>query len=162
MEREPRAATSRVTLAIVGALIAASIGAALAIMPPVRLGFVGAAPLAAAHATPTASDTAQDQPTETPTAPIATPRPTATRRPCVPTSPLQGSIVAVPPNTSQNSFTLRVCGATKTILVDANTTYSGAAHQFSDLRIGWQAEVTCVQQSASTYLASHVNAQIDN
>jgi hypothetical protein len=159
MEREPRAAMSRVALAIVGTLIVTSIGAALAVMPPFQLGFVGAAPLDAAQATPTltASDTAQDQPTETPTSPVATPRPTAAGGQSV---NLRGRIASV--NAAQNSFALSVSGAAKTIMVDANTTYAGTAHKLADLQPGWLAGVTCVQQSASTYLASHINAPIDN
>jgi len=124
MERAPRPSANRIALAIVGALIVASIGAVMAIGPTLHLGFPGFTSAGTAQPTATSPDAAQDQPTETSAPPDATatrtPRPTATDRPCVVgTGDLHGTITSV--NTAQNSFALRVCGATKTIRVDANT-----------------------------------------
>jgi hypothetical protein len=166
MERESRAAVSRVALAIAGAFLAVSVGAAFAVASPLHLGIGGFFGPGGDLALPTAtsSDTAQEQPTETPTLPEGTatraPRPTATARSCGVTSDLHGVIASVPPNTAQNSFALWVCGATKTILVNANTKYQGAATSLASLKPGWLAEVACVLQSGSTYLASDVNAQV--
>lgn len=164
------AVKSRVVQAIVGALLVGSLGATWAALPYLPFGMSNA-PLSAT--TSQGQDAPQDQPDgSADVTPQATPQaiaspsvtarraPTATRQPSGQSIDLHGSIRSV--DTSAQSFTLSVGGTLETITVNSRTTYEGSAQQFSDLREGWKAEVSCTQVAATTYLATHVHAEIDN
>ncbi len=159
--------SSKVILAILGALliggVSAGLAAGTAIQPhaptPGVASTTGGANTATAtgatQATSASSPTATDTPTDTPTTapqnnPTATPNGQVT---------LRGTIAAVPPTTSSNTFTMNVHGTSYTVLVDGNTNFTGNAQSIGDLKVGWTARVVAmVQPDGTTYLASDVNA----
>lgn len=156
MEKAPRPAMSRITLAITGAVIVASLGAALAIGPTLRTGILGQFPIGSARPTATTPDTAQGQPTDTTSSsdPSATrtPRPTSQPGGGGQTVNLHGTIVTLAQDKSH--FTFNTGASTVTVNVNANTTYEGTLQQ------GHQAEVTGIQTGSGTYLAYHIHVEL--
>ena len=108
----------------------------------------GANPTATTPPTATISPTATTQSRPTPTIPAGQP------------AHIQGQVTSV--SQSANTFTVLVSTTTYTIVVNAQTTYSGSEQSLSQITRGSDAEVTGIWQTDGSILASNVNAQADN
>jgi Domain of unknown function (DUF5666) len=154
--------SSRVALAIIGAIVVGGISAAVAARPAVHsdaaLADTGRSQTSRSSltlATPRA--TASHKQSAAPHArPTATPRPGPPAPTATPLPSLQGTVTSTSPFTS--SFVLGLDGAPPmTVDVNSNTVFRGAASSLSTLASGMQADVRGVHQSDGTFLASWVD-----
>lgn len=163
---------SRVALAVIGLLLVGGVSAAIAMLTtphplPATLnavsqratatGAAGAATTATPPSQPAATDTTGSVAT-TPTTPRPTPLPTATFFPGQNVD-VSGQVESV--NTIANTFVLATRGSQFTITVNGSTAWSGSAHQVSDIKSGWVAEVHGTVQPGGSLLATEVNANPD-
>lgn len=149
---------SKLVLAILGAVLFGTAGAVVAAVP------FGGPPSSSSSSAPQgqAGLAAVDDATATPDS-SATPTKTPTKTPRLTNPPgtggvtLHGTVQSV--NTAANTFTIKQTNGTITpVVVNAHTTYQGAASSLSSLQAGWLVEVTGIYQTNGTFAASGVNA----
>jgi hypothetical protein len=73
-------------------------------------------------------------------------------------STIRGKVVRV--DTGDNTLTISRNDVRYTIVVNDETTYSGAATQLSDIQQDWRVSVTIAAQNGSAYLAQRVSASL--
>jgi hypothetical protein len=157
MGNRPSLLSSRVALAIAGAVIVGGISAAAVVKPMLSHGTaLAVTSQSQTNLSPTRSPTPETTPTVVPT-PTATaqPRPTpAPTRTPVPT--LQGIVGTV----GSSSFALQAGGVSRTVNVNAGTVfrYQGAPSSLSALQPGWHAVARGAYQMGGTFLASWVES----
>ena len=150
---------TRVGVALVGAVLVGGLGAALGAgsawrpsTPAEGVTIQGSATATAVEtATPAPTATIQPTPTSVPT---AVPTPTRT----LVGSTIRGKVVRV--DTGDNTLIISRNDVRYTIVVNDETTYSGAATQLSDIQQDWRVSVTIAAQNGSAYLAQRVSASL--
>lgn len=155
---------SKVTLAIIGAVLCGGGAALVAAMPFTGTinhgapqqpqGFASIAAVGTGTATVGSSPTPGKSPTATPTPRLPTPTPTPRAGQA---GGVRGTVTNV--NTSTSLFTVRVfTGATTNVIVNSQTTFQGACTSLSGLHTGWSVIVQGVYQADGSLLANAVNS----
>jgi len=154
-----RRARVLLALALASVLVAASAGAILVALQP--WSSAGTSHVSSPLGTAGTIGTTIGQPTATPTqdnslTPSSSPTAQATQPPGS-TLDLHGTVLSV--NTNAGTFSYRLSnGATNTVVTNAKTRFTGAAHRLSHLQPGWSVEVTGRYQADGTFLATQVNS----